>query len=105
MREPYPLTDATAIDHEAIKEMRWVMNVIAGIRNIRGEMDIAPSKLLPVLLAGCLGAGPGLPRTQPRTLATLARTDSITCLKHGDTAPESATTLVGNMQVLVPLGS
>jgi valyl-tRNA synthetase len=39
------------------------------------------------------------------TLATLARTESITCLKPGDAAPESATALVGNMQVLVPLGS
>ncbi|HWR88588.1 MAG TPA: valine--tRNA ligase, partial [Acidiferrobacterales bacterium] len=105
MREPYPLTDATAIDHEAVKEMRWVMNVIAGIRNIRGEMDIAPSKLLPVLLQDASAQDLACLERNRATFATLARTESITCLKPGDAAPESATALVGNMQVLVPLGS
>ena len=105
MREPYPLADATAIDHEAVKEMRWVMNVIAGIRNIRGEMDIAPSKLLPVLLQDASAQDLACLERNRATLATLARTESITCLKPGDAAPESATALVGNMQVLVPLGS
>jgi len=105
MREPYPLTDTTVIDHEAVKEMRWVMSVIAGIRNIRGEMDIAPSKLLPVLLQGASAQDLACLERNRATLATLARTESITSLKPGDTAPESATALVGNMQVLVPLGS
>jgi len=105
MREPYPLTDATAIDHEAVKEIRWVMNVIAVIRNIRGEMDIAPSKLLPVLLQDASVQDLACLERNRATLTTLARTESITCLKPGDTTPESATALVGNMQVLVPLGS
>jgi valyl-tRNA synthetase len=105
MREPYPLTDATVIDHEAVKEMRWVMNVIAGIRNIRGEMDIAPSKLLPVLLQDASAQDLACLERNRATLVTLARTESIICLKPGDAAPESATALVGNMQVLVPLGS
>jgi valyl-tRNA synthetase len=105
MREPYPLADTTVIDHEAVKEMRWVMNVISGIRNIRGEMDIAPSKLLPVLLQDASAQDLACLERNRATLATLARTESITCLKPGDTAPESATALVGNMQVLVPLGS
>jgi valyl-tRNA synthetase len=105
MREPYPQTDSTAIDGQAIEEMRWVMGVIAGIRNIRGEMDIAPSKLLPVLLQDASAQDQACLDRNRATLATLARTESITCLKPGDAAPESATALVGNMQVLVPLGS
>ena len=84
--------------------MRWVMDVIAGIRNIRGEMDIAPSKLLPVLLQDASAQDLACLERNRATLATLARTESITCLKPGDAAPESATALVGNMQVLVPLG-
>ena len=105
MREPYPLADATVIDQEAVKEMRWVMGVISGIRNIRGEMDIAPSKLLPVLLQDASAQDMACLERNRATLATLARTESITCLKPGDAAPESATALVGNMQVLVPLGA
>ena len=30
--------------------MRWVMDFIEGVRQIRGEMDIAPSRKLDVLL-------------------------------------------------------
>jgi valyl-tRNA synthetase len=105
MREPYPPADSTAIDRQAIEEMRWVMNVITGIRNIRGEMDIAPSKLLPVLLQDASAQDLACLERNRATLATLARTESITSLKPGDAAPESATALVGNMQVLVPLGS
>ncbi len=105
MREPYPQADSTAIDRQAVEEMRWVMNVIAGIRNIRGEMDIAPSKLLPVLLQDASAQDVARLERNRATLATLARTESITCLKPGDTAPESATALVGDMKVLVPLGS
>ena len=105
MREPYPQAEPAAIDPQAVEEMRWVMSVIAGIRNIRGEMDIAPSKLLPVLLQGASAQDLACLERNRATLATLARTESITSLKPGDTAPESATALVGNMQVLVPLGS
>ena len=105
MREPYPQAEPAAIDRQAVEEMRWVMSVIAGIRNIRGEMDIAPSKLLPVLLQDASAQDLACLERHRATLATLARTESITCLKPGDVAPESATALVGNMQVLVPLGS
>ncbi len=105
MREPYPQADNAAIDRQAVEEMRWVMSVIAGVRNIRGEMNISPAKPLPVLFQN--GSAPEqalLNRYQP-FIATLARTESLTWLKAGDAAPESATALVGNMQVLVPLGS
>jgi valyl-tRNA synthetase len=105
MREPYPQAEPAAIDRQAVEEMRWVMSVIAGIRNIRGEMDIAPSKLLPVLLQDASAQDLACLERNRATLTTLARTESITCLKPGDAAPESATALVGNMQVLVPLGS
>jgi valyl-tRNA synthetase len=105
MREPYPQADRAAIDHQAVEEMRWVMNVIAGIRNIRGEMDIAPSKLLPVLLQDASAQDLACLERNRATLTTLARTESITCLQPGDAAPESATALVGDMKVLVPLGS
>ena len=105
MREPYPQAEPAAIDRQAVEEMRWVMDVIAGIRNIRGEMDIAPSRLLPVLLQHASAQDLACLERHRATLAALARTESITCLKPGDAAPESATALVGNMQVLVPLGS
>jgi valyl-tRNA synthetase len=41
------------IDSAAEPEMRWVMSFIEGVRQIRGEMDIAPSRKLEVLLQNC----------------------------------------------------
>ncbi len=105
MREPYPQTDSAAIDRQAVEDMRWVMSVIAGVRNIRGEMNISPAKLLPVLFQnGSASEQSLLNRYQP-FIATLGRTESLTWLNAGEAAPESATALVGNLQVLVPLGS
>lgn len=105
MRAPYPQTDSAAIDRQSVEEMRWVMSVIAGVRNIRGEMNISPAKLLPVLFQNGSAAEQSLLNRYQPFIATLARTESLTWLNAGDAAPESATALVGNMQVLVPLGS
>jgi valyl-tRNA synthetase len=75
------------------------------VRNIRGEMDISPGKPLPILLQGGSPADKKYLDTSHRYLVTLARAESITWLDKGQEAPESATTLVGHMKVLIPLGS
>ncbi len=50
MNQPYPQAEAGRIDEADMKEMDWVMHFLLGVRRIRGEMDIAPGKPLPVLL-------------------------------------------------------
>ncbi len=105
MREPYPRSDKEKIDATATDEMRWVMAVITGVRNIRGEMDISPGKPLPILLQDGSPADRKYLDTSRRYLASLARAESITWLDAGQHAPESATALVGRMKVLIPLGS
>jgi valyl-tRNA synthetase (EC 6.1.1.9) len=50
MLQPYPVADEAHIDSNAIAETNWVMNFILGVRRIRGEMNIAPSKPLPIFL-------------------------------------------------------
>ena len=49
----------------AERELAWVQGFVLGIRQIRGEMDIAPSKPLPVLLQDASAGRPAEPR--PRT--------------------------------------
>ncbi|MBI3778118.1 MAG: class I tRNA ligase family protein, partial [Gammaproteobacteria bacterium] len=105
MREPYPLPRKDKMDAAAVEEMRWVMAVITGVRNIRGEMDISPGKPLPILLQDGSPADRKYLDTSRRYLSTLARAESITWLDAGQHAPESATALVGHMKVLIPLGS
>ena len=43
--------------------MRWVMDFILGVRQIRGEMDIAPSRKLRVLLQNAGATRLGVSRT------------------------------------------
>ncbi len=105
MREPYPRPEKELVDTKAADEMHWVMAVITGVRNVRGEMDISPGKPLPILLQDGSPADRKYLDASRRYLATLARADSITWLDAGQHAPESATALVGHMKVLIPLGS
>ncbi|HEX9811532.1 MAG TPA: valine--tRNA ligase [Burkholderiales bacterium] len=105
MRQPYPTANLKEIDAEARREMDWVMQVISGIRNIRASNDIAPSKLVPVCFADGAARDHDLLKRNQQYIATLARTESVTWLKQGDAAPESATVLVGELKVLIPLGS
>ena len=74
-----------------------------GVRRIRSEMDIAPGKKLPVLLAD--GGSEDRQREQRnhRNLVVLGRLASIDWLGPNDPAPESAITLVGTLKILIPM--
>jgi valyl-tRNA synthetase len=103
MLQPYPAVDESLIDDAAEAELRWVMDVVLGVRRIRGEMNIAPSRALPVLLQH----GSETDRTYLERhrvfLHTLARLESVHWLEPGDPAPEAAMALVGEVKVLIPL--
>jgi len=103
MRQPYPERDESLIDEAAVTEMNWVMQFILGIRSIKGEMNIAPSKPVPVLLADTNDTDRRCAETHRAYLDFLARVESIEILPQGDGGPESATALVGDMKVLIPL--
>jgi valyl-tRNA synthetase len=73
------------------------------VRNIRGEMNIPPSKALDVLFKNGSDSDQQRLENNGAFLKTLAKIASITWLKAGDKAPMSATSLVGNMELLVPM--
>jgi valyl-tRNA synthetase len=101
--QPYPEADQERLDPEAEREMAWIQSVVLGVRRIRAEMDIAPGKPLPVLLDGYTEDDRRLCETNRRFLDGLARLEKIEYLGDGETAPEAATALVGEMRVLIPL--
>jgi valyl-tRNA synthetase len=98
----YPLAAELEADSEAEAEMRWVMDFILGIRQIRGEMDIAPSRKLEVLLQN---AGARDLECLSRNLQYLTRLAGIEAPRALETqaAPISAVALLGNMEILVPM--
>ncbi|MDX1353740.1 MAG: class I tRNA ligase family protein, partial [Thiomicrorhabdus sp.] len=103
MLETYPEADETKIDSAAVAELEWVKQFIVGVRKIRSEMDIAPSKALPVLLAGLNANDQAWLDNNRIYLQSLAKLESITVLQSEAEAPESAVALVGEMKVLIPM--
>ncbi|TAL51638.1 MAG: valine--tRNA ligase [Methylovulum sp.] len=103
MLQAYPAADTAQIDTAAIAEIDWVMAFILGVRRIRGEMNIAPGKLLPVLLQMGSDADRQSVANNRVYLQKLGRLESISWLNADDAAPESAIALVGDMKILIPM--
>jgi valyl-tRNA synthetase len=103
MLEPYPIADDSCVDTLAQTEINWVMDFILGVRRIRGEMNIAPGKLLPVLLQNATSTDALNLGNYQNYLQKLGRIDSIKLLGNDQQIPESAMSLVGEMKILIPM--
>lgn len=103
MTQPWPEADASRIDEQSIRDIEWLKGVIVAVRNIRAEMNIAPGKPLDALLTkGETGDRERLEANR-LFLSKLAKLESVTWLDDPAQAPLSATQLVGEMEVLVPM--
>ncbi len=103
MLQAYPCAQIKNINHDAEDELEWLKSVIIAIRNIRGEMNISPSKTLPVLFSKGTDLDQSRLINNKNYLMHLAKLTDITWLKSDDQAPACATNLVGEMEVLIPL--
>ncbi len=103
MLQDYPAPENDIIDQSAIEEMDWLQQFVLGVRQIRSGYDIKPGKLLNVLLQFGSASDKENLLNNEKMLKKLARLESITWLEKEDTVPESSTTLVGEMQVLIPM--
>ncbi len=66
-------------------------------------MNIAPSRRIPVLLKGAGALDNEYADRHHAYLERLAGIETLTVLEPGATAPESATALMGEMTILVPM--
>ncbi len=103
MLQAFPQPQAEKIDSAAVADIEWVKQVILAIRNVRGEMNIAPKKSLPVFFKNSDAEDHRRLDENRQFLTRLANLDTITWLAAGDAAPASATALAGNMEILVPM--
>jgi valyl-tRNA synthetase len=103
MRCAFPTAAAVKTDPQAEPEMRWVIDFIEGVRQIRSGMDIAPSRKLEVLLQN---ATPRDAEYLGRNLHFLVRVAGIEpprTLGEAQVAPISAVAFVGALEILVPM--
>ena len=103
MTQSYPEVENDLISTQAEEEMQWLQTFILGIRQIRGEMNIPPSKPLPCFVQNISNSDQHCLDTHSQVLSSLAKLENISQLNVNDEAPESATALVGEMKILIPL--
>ena len=103
MLQPFPVADEKLISDAASKDVDWLKTVVTGVRNIRGEMDISPAREVPILFSN--GSTEDQERLDKftRELTFLVRPESLTWLGDNAEKPMSATALVGEMELLVPM--
>ncbi len=103
MLQPYPRFDKSLKQPEIEAELIWLKNIVIAIRTLRSEMNISPAKQLTVLL------NKGTPLDQQRfakhrfLILTLAKLADATWLVPPAIAPESATAMVGELEMLIPM--
>ena len=103
MLQPWPVALDSAVDTAAEAEIEWLKQVIVGIRNIRGEMNIPPGKPLAVLCRDGDATDRQRVADNGAFLRKLAKLERIDWLAEGSEAPVSATALVGQLELLVPM--
>jgi len=103
MSQAYPISSEALIDKAAEEELEWVKHFVMGVRRIRSESDIAPGKLLPVILQNASDADTQRFNDNEAFVMTLAKLESVNFISDNESAPESSTTLVGEMKILIPL--
>ncbi len=103
MLQPYPVCDEARVDAAADADIQWLKNVIVGIRNIRGEMNIPPGKELLAILRGGDEKDKSRLAQNEVFLKKLAKLSDIRWLADGEEPPVSATALVGDLEILVPM--
>ena len=103
MRQPFPSAEDFPQDAEAEAALRWLKAVVTAIRNMRGEMNVAPGKAVPVLLRGGGERDRKLLAATQTPLKRLAKVDTLAWVEAGAAPPPAAAEVVGDLQVLVPL--
>jgi len=103
MLQPFPEPAAEPVSQQAVADIEWVRKFILGIRQIRGEMDISPGKPLPVLMVGAGDDDRRRATDHLPLLQRVGRVESVTVAEAGEETPPSATALLDDLKLLVPM--
>lgn len=103
MLQPFPAYGAALADDAAASDTEWLKQTIVAVRNIRAEMNIAPSKPLALLLRHASTDAVRRVTDNLDFLQTLARLESITVLPDSEKGPVSVTKLIDGAELLIPM--
>ncbi|WP_340609088.1 valine--tRNA ligase [Xenorhabdus bharatensis] len=103
MLQSFPEFDQAKVDELALNDLEWIKEAIIAVRNIRAEMNIAPSKPLEVLLRDANADAQRRVAENLNFLQAMGRLSSVTVLAAGEEAPVSVTKLINGAEVLIPM--
>jgi len=90
-------------DPTAEQEMNIIMEIVTGIRNVRGEMNISPSKSLSVIVQSSDDSLRETVSCHEDMVINLGRLDNLKIEKSGDKPKLSATTIIGKATLFILL--
>lgn len=94
----YPKFDAKKFDESAENEIEFVQDVVTAIRNIRGEMNIPPSKAINVFLKSSK-----ITSAQERYIKSLVKIEDLVIDENLDKPKASASAVVKGCDIFIPL--
>jgi valyl-tRNA synthetase len=101
MIAPWP--SPPAVDTEAVSDIEWLKAVLLGIRRIRAELDLSPTRPLPVQFQAGQERDRVLFERFEALLTALGRVESFTWLEPEEDSSKCAVALVDDLRVLIPL--
>ncbi len=99
----WPEVDESKICSDSEQDLAWLKQVILAVRNIRGEMNISPSKPLSLILQSDNPQDQASLQRYQGFIAKLAKLDSSQWCDNQSEVPLSATQIIGQLKVLVPM--
>lgn len=99
----YPQVEQHAINPEAEEEFEWIKNMIQAIRTLRSEIGISPAKQIPILLCHLTDDLKQKVIQHQKILQNLGKIAQIETDKQRDNKAVYASTLVGSIEILIPM--
>ncbi|MDP1602836.1 MAG: valine--tRNA ligase [Legionella sp.] len=99
----YPEVNDEFINKSLEEEMVWVKEIIQSLRTIRSEMAISPAKLIPLQIKNATPHYQVLLKKYHPTLMALCKLTHIHFLEKNEPAPISASAVVGDIELLIPM--
>ncbi|PLX80794.1 MAG: valine--tRNA ligase [Desulfuromonas sp.] len=103
MLADYPVPGQLPTFDEGSRQAEQVMEVIRAVRNVRGEMDLAPSLKIAVTLDCKDVASESVMSDGAGYIKALARVDRLNSGVGADRPEKAATQVAGSVEILVPV--
>jgi valyl-tRNA synthetase len=103
MLQSFPQVDDSQVSKNAEAAVAWLQQIIVTIRNMRAELNVGPSKALPLLLRRGSNADRAYTKDLNVFLNNMARLEKIEWLTDDATPPVSASGVLGALELFVPL--